>query len=566
MNHDVSRRAFLRLVGFSSVALALSACQQPAPSPSAPSSGGTPAPKGGAPSAAVTPEPLTLPIVKQPLTLSYWAGMNSNVAPTMKSFGEMGCYVELEKRTGIHLEFQHPPLQQDQEKFNLLVASGNYPDVIEHNWLVGYSGGPAKAIKDSVIIRLNDVVDRYAPNFKKVLTDHPEWRKQIVTDEGDIYCFPFLRSDPILLTFMGPVIRGDWLDKLGTQPPSTLDDWHTMLKAFKDQNVNGKGDVLPFSPWASSIPSGWNAWYPAGAFLRHAFVGAWGITMGFHQVDGTVRYGALQPEFQDFTRTMRGWFAEGLMDPDFASTDQNGFDAKITGGRLGALVVQSGNGIGKYMGLVKDPTFKLIGAPYPVLKAGDKSLLGQRDDFYPGTAGVAISTANKHVTETVKMLDYGYSDAGHMLFNFGIEGASYNLENGYPRYTPEIMRNPQGLPPSQAMARYLRAVFNGPFVQDVRYIEQYFDLQAQKDALKTWLAPSDERQMPPVTPTQEESRKFASIMNDVLGKYQEVFTRVVTGAEPMDSLAALPAQLRQIGIDDAVKIQQSALDRYNKRG
>jgi putative aldouronate transport system substrate-binding protein len=52
----------------------------------------------------------------------------------------------------------------------------------------------------------------------------------------------------------------------------------------------------------------------------------------------------------------------------------------------------------------------------------------------------------------------------------------------------------------------------------------------------------------------------------VLGKYQEVFTRVVTGAEPMDSLAALPAQLRQIGIDDAVKIQQSALDRYNKRG
>ena len=69
-----------------------------------------------------------------------------------------------------------------------------------------------------------------------------------------------------------------------------------------------------------------------------------------------------------------------------------------------------------------------------------------------------------------------------------------------------------------------------------------------------------------VTPTQEESKKFASIMTDVLAKYQETFTKVVTGAESLDTLTGLPTQLRQIGIDDAIKIQQSALDRYNKRG
>jgi hypothetical protein len=71
--------------------------------------------------------------------------------------------------------------------------------------------------------------------------------------------------------------------------------------------------------------------------------------------------------------------------------------------------------------------------------------------------------------------------------------------------------------------------------------------------------------MPPVTPTQEESRKFASVMNDVNSKYQEVLTKVITGEEPLDSLTGLPAQLKQIGIDNAIKIQQSALDRYNKR-
>jgi putative aldouronate transport system substrate-binding protein len=116
------------------------------------------------------------------------------------------------------------------------------------------------------------------------------------------------------------------------------------------------------------------------------------------------------------------------------------------------------------------------------------------------------------------------------------------------------------------MSRYIRGNFNGPFVQDTRYIEQYFELPAQKDALKTWLEPSDERQMPPVTPTQDESKKYASVMNDVNARYQEIFTRALTGADPIDTLAGLPAQLRQIGIDDAIKIQQAALDRFNKRG
>jgi len=562
MPHDVTRRAFLRLVGFGSVALALSACQSATPA-AAPTAGSAAAGKGGG-QAAGTPEPVTLPIVSQPLTLSYWATMSSNVAASMKNYNEIACYVELEKRTGVHLEFQHPPLNQEQDQFNLLVASGKYPDIIEFDWLHSYAGGPGKAIKDGVIIRLNDLVDKYAPNLKQVLTDHPDWRKQIVTDEGDIYVFPFLRSDPVLLTFVGPVIRSDWLDKTGLKVPNTLDDWHTMLRAFKDQNASGQSMTVPFSPWTGTIPGGWGAWYPGGAFLQHAFVGAWGITMGFYQVNGSVMYGALQPQFQEFGQMMRNWYAEGLIDPDFPSTDQASFDAKVTSGQLGSMVTLDGNGIGKYMGLVKDPNFKLVGAPYPVLKAGDKPLLGQRDNYYPGAGSAAISSANKHVTESIKELDYGYSEAGHMLFNFGLEGVSYNLENGYPRYTDDLMKNAQ-LPPAQAMSRYIRGNFNGPFVQDTRYIEQYYQLQAQRDALQTWLAPTDERQMPPVTPTQDESRRFASVMNDVNSKYEEVFTRVVTGAEPADSLTALPAQLRQIGIDEAIKIQQSALDRYNKR-
>ena len=138
------------------------------------------------------------------------------------------------------------------------------------------------------------------------------------------------------------------------------------------------------------------------------------------------------------------------------------------------------------------------------------------------------------------------------------------MQNGAPTYTEKVMKDPQ-LPPAQAMSQYIRGNSSGPFVQDAGYIMQYYQLQAQRDALQTWLAPTDERLMPPVSPTQDESRRFATIMNDVNSKYQEVFTKVVTGAESLETLAGLPAQLRTIGIDDAIKIQQAALERYNKR-
>ena len=56
-------------------------------------------------------------------------------------------------------------------------------------------------IKDGVILRLNDLIDKYAPNYKKVLADHPDWRKQVMNDEGDLYGFPFIRGDPFLVVF-----------------------------------------------------------------------------------------------------------------------------------------------------------------------------------------------------------------------------------------------------------------------------------------------------------------------------------------------------------------------------
>lgn len=555
MSQRISRREFLHATSLAAGAAAVVACTpQATQAPAA-----TQAPK--ATEAPKGPEPLTMPIVKDKINLSYWVELSGNVAATLKSFGEMTCYKELEKTTNIHIEFQHPPVGQTAEQFNLMVASGKYPDVIEYTNWPSTPGGPAKYLKDGVILKLNSLIDQYAPNLKKVLTEHPEWRRQIVTDEGDIYCFPFLRTDPSLLVFQGPIIRKDWLDKVGMKLPTTLDEWHDALKAFKekDPNGNGKADEMPFTSMLYAAPLG-------GFEYAHAFVGAYGIAMKFYNDGGTVKFGMLQPQFKDFLKVMAQWYKEGLIDPDFPTMDAKLLDAKVTGGVLGSFVQNTGGGIGKYLGLMKDkePNFNLVAAPYPVLKAGDKPVLGQRDFNYNGT-GAAITTANKKVTETVKMLDYAYSPEGHMLFNFGVAGLSYNLVDGYPKYTDLILNNPNKLPLAQSMAQHFRSNFSGPMLQDKRYMEQYAPLPQQQESLKIWAQPGNEKAMPPVTPTQEESKKFATIMSDVDTRWKEAVTKIITGQQPVDSWDAIAAELKGMGLEDAIKIQQSALERYNKR-
>ena len=98
-------------------------------------------------------------------TLKYWASMDASSAQTLTSYSEMLMYQEMEKATGVKVEFIHPIAgSTGQEAFNTLLASADLPDMIEHDWS-GYAGGAQAAIDDGVIIALNDYLEEYAPNY-----------------------------------------------------------------------------------------------------------------------------------------------------------------------------------------------------------------------------------------------------------------------------------------------------------------------------------------------------------------------------------------------------------------
>ena len=208
----------------------------------------------------------------------------------------------------------------------------------------------------------------------------------------------------------------------------------------------------------------------------------------------------------------------------------------------------------------------MVGTKYPTLNPGERNEFGHCDSQVYTSDIAVISATTEKFDLAKKVLDYGYSEEGRMLFNFGIEGKSYNMVDGYPTYTEEIVNNPDGLSMGVALAKYALAQDMGPFIQDKRYMEQYAKLPQQKQALEIW---SDtnmaEHILPPVNLTAEQQKELAPLLDVLQTKVDEWQTKFIMGVEPMSNFETYRKELKGLGIDKYVQYMQEAYDRFNER-
>jgi len=250
--------------------------------------------------------------------------------------------------------------------------------------------------------------------------------------------------------------------------------------------------------------------------------------------------------------------------------DAKVLEANILTGKSGATYGSAGQQLGKWQGILKenDPNAELIGVPFPTASQDIMPRFSGVQAKYPNNNCVAISTSCKVPDIAAKYLDYGYGEEGHMLNNFGVEGVSYNMVDGYPTYTDEIMHNPDGLPINQAMGKHFRASYSGPFVQDKRYIEQYYSTPQQKEAQAQWSLGLEEElkyQLPKVLATEEESKEVSRITNE-LNTYRSSMTiKFILGTEDLNGFDAYVQELKNIGVDRINEIYDAAIERDNQR-
>ena len=489
-------------------------------------------------------------------TFTYWTSLPAVLATLVQSFGEVEMYKYLEEKTGIHIDFIHPAAGQEGEQFNLLLASRDFPDMIEHAW-VNYSGGAQKAIDDGVIIALDEYIDN-APNYKATMTDKYElseiYRRNSTTDSGQYFGFTALNTGNFRI-FGGPCVRRDLLAKYNLEMPVTIDDWTNVLTTFKNNGIS--------TPITGSIGNVSNS----GDL---PFAGAFGVAGRWYLEGDTVKYGPMEDGFKDYLALMNKWYTEGLMDRDIATNQQTLIDSKIVNGDSAALFQgYLGSALGRYLGQkqAEDPAWDLVGADYPVLEKGDINQFPTMEEDVRKTNTIAITTACKDPAKAVAWCDNLYSEEGLMLTNFGVEGKSYNMVEGKPVYVDEILKNPENLSINEALQLHTRATSAAPgFNQAEEYLNQYYAYEQQRESFQKWevnTAPGRSHKMPNLFSTEEESDIITSIQADLETYVNESLWNFISGGDSLDNYDKFVETLKnQFRIEEYQNILQQQYNRY----
>lgn len=493
-------------------------------------------------------------------TLTYWCLFENNASKTVDNYADLPLYQELMKRLNINISFSHPPAGMDKEQFNLLVSSQELPDIIEYNWYANYPDGPQAALDDGVIISLNEYLENGSmPNLAKLFEADPELAASCRTFEGEYYCFPFVRSDELMKQKGGgPTVRMDILDQLGLDVPVTIADWEEMF-----EKAQAAGWKYPFVTRYVYLHGNGVAGL---ANPESTFCGAWDVAYGFQLEDGVVKFGPLEEGYKAYLEKMADWYAKGYIDPDFLTLDDSGLNGKMTGEAAMSTWRSPDSGIGVWTKNLRatKPEARFVAAPFPVLEEGQTRYHGNMNLRYQANYSAAITTSCKNVEAALKLLDYAFSEEGNLLYNFGVEGISFEYDaEGVAQFTDLITNNPDGLTLKEAMILWCRNTSGGPFVKEAGPIlAQRRDNQDQYDAPYIWDASIDwSKCLPRMVYSGEENEEYNDIMTEIATILEEMTTKIIIGDEPVDAWADYVEDMYDAGIEDAIAIVQTAYDR-----
>lgn len=485
--------------------------------------------------------------------LSIYKKLHTNLQQYAAGNEELPLFKELAARTDTELTFMTPPVGQEKEQFNLIIASGEYPDIFVDMW-TDYTGGGAKALSDEVIISLNTLINEHAPNIKAALEEYPDSFRYVTNEKGEIYGVPMVFTNKMQQVTWGVNLRKDWLDELGMEIPDTVDEYYQALKGFKEV----KGATSPFTITFEHLKN------------SNFLAGAYGVSNSFYQENGEIKYGPIQTGYREYLKTLNQWYQEGLLDQDFATIDANTRGAKMLNEQAGMSWAPSKGGVAAWnQGLQeKNPDAEMIGAPYAALNEGETVKFGQLNPC--GSMSGAISSTCEDPVKAIEFLDYMYSDEGRMLLNFGIEGESYNLVDGEPELS-ELIMGSTDMPVLSKMNMYATSAEGNaglPTIVDQRYLEQINSKTPNiTEALETWAESSTfENEIPGIIAMSEDSSRYAGIMNEVITYRDEMILKFIMGQESIDDkYDEYVKNIQNKGIEEAVEIMQKAYDSFKEK-
>ena len=481
-----------------------------------------------------------------------------------------------QEETGIHIDW-NTMSESLSEQVNIRIAGGDLPDAFIG---VGFNNYDISRYgDDGTFIDLTPyLTEEYMPNLTKILEENPDIRKAITMDDGYIYGLPAgermgtagigAKEDYSIYSIpQFSMINKAWLDELGLEVPTTLDELHTALKAFKDNDMSAKyygnapGSTIPMSTGFDQWCWGQNIFYAGFGFTNWPNDVCNDLVLGD---DGKVEFVCATDNYRDALTYFHDWYAEGLMDVEMFSQDDTQLISKCSQGYVG---VSTWWYIEELMGdYAKDYVF------LPVLDGPDGTHNVTLRTGGPTNSGqLNITKACKSPANLLRFFDKWYEPEIVMQLHYGPIGTYFTEkdENGvWLSITDEESREKFGKGSGELRGEQevygpkliLSDYYLNTFKMEDRAIERLTDLN------EFWLPYVDSKTVYPVDCV------FTGEELDDIDWYKADFESAVSEQEglwlknggPTDAEweSYLENLRKKCGMDKLLKVYQEAYDRY----
>ena len=360
---------------------------------------------------------LTFPLAEKTTltgTISYPANTESD--PNNRTI-----FKRLQEQTNV--EIQWTAIQSDQWGDKISLEMSNVKTLTDFVFSAGFSDSDLlKYAKQGAIISLEDYIDAYMPNLKAVFDKYPEYRTMCEDENGHIWALPWIEqlgSEKTAIQTVGDMsfINKKWLDFLGLEMPTTVDEFEQVLIAFRDnadaiqKEFNIDGSIIPMSCIVNDgdqdpaiLINGFGEGYGDADRGRHIAV----------TDDLKVICSSTQMGYKDGIAWLHKLYDEGLIDSEAFTQEWSTYVSKGKSGRYGVCFSWDVANIDNLEDWV----------PLPALTADTRNITPQNGSFTSGfdRGRCVVTSVAKNPALVCAWLDLMYDPFQSPQNNWGTYG------------------------------------------------------------------------------------------------------------------------------------------------
>ncbi len=342
---------------------------------------------------------------------------------------------EITKRTGVILDLQYPK-QSNADSISLMLVNNSYPD------LIFVKNDLARFIKNKAVIPLDDYIEKYGQNMKKLYGSEIV-KLRYSLEDSSIYNVGTYELKRTINELSGNMqLQNAVLKEFGYPKVTTLEDYENIMQAYinKYPEINGHKTI-----GLSLLTDDWY-WYvglsnPGNYVLGLPDDGQWIVNQD--TFESTYKF--LYPEMKIFYKWLNKIYHKGLLDPESFTQTHDMWKNKLSGGYvLGTTYAYWG--LTEIKKELENSGMTERTLAYLPVTAGKSYMDPSLKDYgYSGGWGIAISVDCKDPVKAFKFLDWMCSEEAQILTNWGFEGIDYLYDSQGKRYSITVSSKQNGV-------------------------------------------------------------------------------------------------------------------------